>query len=60
MLFLDISPQPAVKPLYTEVTLVDHEGTDIVMKKPWSGEKVRYPDADPDEYASQNFSFTKL
>ncbi|HUT43183.1 MAG TPA: hypothetical protein VMW95_02510 [Desulfobacterales bacterium] len=39
--------------------VVDHEGTDIVMKKPWSGEKVRYPDADPDEYASQNFSFTK-
>ena len=40
--------------------VVDHEGTDIVMKKPWSGETVRYPDADPDEYASQNFSFAKL
>ena len=40
--------------------VVGHEGTDIVMKKPWSEEKVRYPDADPDEYASQNFSFTKL
>jgi len=40
--------------------VVGHEGTDIVMRKPWSGEKVRYPDADPDEYASQNFSFTKL
>jgi len=39
--------------------VVDHDGTDIVMKKPWSGETVRYPDADPDAYASQNFSFTK-
>jgi len=40
--------------------VLDHEGTDIVMKKPWSNEKVTYPDADPDEYASQNFSFAKL
>ena len=40
--------------------VLDHEGSDIVMKKPWSNEKVRYPDADPNEYASQNFSFTKL
>jgi len=40
--------------------VLDHEGSDIVMEKPWSNEKVRYPDADPNEYASQNFSFTKL
>lgn len=39
--------------------VVGHEGSDIVMKKPWSGEKVRYPDADPDEYANKNFSFAK-
>ena len=39
--------------------VVDHEGSDIVMKKPWSGEKVRYPDADTDEYADPNFSFAK-
>jgi len=39
--------------------VVGHEGTDIIMRKPWSNEKVRYPDADPNEYASQNFSFTK-
>jgi KamA family protein len=39
--------------------VVDHEGSDVVMKKPWSGEKVRYPDADPDEYANPNFSFAK-
>ena len=40
--------------------VLDHEGIEIVMKKPWSGETVRYPDADPDEYARQNFSFAKL
>jgi lysine 2,3-aminomutase len=40
--------------------VVGHEGADIVMKKPWSGEEVRYPDADPNTYANQYFSFTKL
>jgi KamA family protein len=39
--------------------VVDHDGTDIVMTKPWNGEKVRYPDADPEEYANQTFSFAK-
>jgi KamA family protein len=39
--------------------VVDHEGSDVVMKKPWSGETVRYPDADPDEYADPYFSFVK-
>ncbi len=39
--------------------VLGHEGSDIVMKKPWSDEKVRYPDADPDEYANKNFSFAK-
>jgi len=32
---------------------------DIIMKKPWNNEEVKYPDADPDEYANQNFSFAK-
>jgi len=31
---------------------------DIIMKKPWNNEEVKYPDADPDEYANQNFSFS--
>ena len=35
------------------------EGSDIVMRKPWSGEEVRYPDADPDVYGSEKFSFSK-
>ena len=32
---------------------------DVIMKKPWNNEEVKYPDADPDEYANQNFSFAK-
>jgi len=39
--------------------VVRHEGADLILKKPWSGESVKYPDADPDEYANPNFSFAK-
>ena len=39
--------------------VVDRKGSDVVMKKPWSGETVKYPDADPDEYADPYFSFAK-
>ena len=38
--------------------VVGAEGRDIVMRKPWSGEEVRYPDADPDLYAA-DFAFGK-
>jgi len=31
----------------------------IIMKKPWNNEEVKYPDADPEEYAKQNYSFAK-
>lgn len=34
------------------------EGRDVIMRKPWSGEEVRYPDADPDLYAA-DFAFGK-
>lgn len=37
-----------------------HDGTDIILRKPWNDEEVRYPDADPDEYACPNFSFGRL
>jgi lysine 2,3-aminomutase len=40
--------------------VVGHEDNAIVMIKPWSGEEVRYPDADPEEYTNQKFSFAKL
>ncbi|MGA8179373.1 MAG: KamA family radical SAM protein [Desulfobacterales bacterium] len=39
--------------------VVRHEGTDVILKKPWSDEEVTYPDADPDAYANPNFSFAK-
>jgi lysine 2,3-aminomutase len=39
--------------------VVRHEGADVILKKPWSDEEVKYPDADPDEYANPNFSFAK-
>ena len=39
--------------------VIGRKKMDIIMKKPWNNEKVKYPDADPDEYANQNFSFAK-
>jgi KamA family protein len=39
--------------------VVRHEGADVILKKPWSLEEVKYPDADPDKYANPNFSFAK-
>ena len=39
--------------------VIGRKKMDIIMKKPWSNEEVKYPDADPDEYANQNFSFSK-
>ncbi len=35
------------------------EGNEVILKKPWSGEEVRYPDADPATYAADRFSFAK-
>jgi len=31
----------------------------IILRKPWSGEEVAYPDADPREYYKDKFSFRK-
>lgn len=28
--------------------VIGRDGKDIIMKKPWNGEKVKYPDADPE------------
>jgi len=38
--------------------VIGRKKMDIIMKKPWNNEEVKYPDADPDEYANQNFSFS--
>lgn len=32
---------------------------DIILKKPWNGEVVHYPDADQDIYANEKFAFMK-
>jgi lysine 2,3-aminomutase len=37
--------------------VVGREDNDIILRKPWSGEEVRYPDADPDLYEREQFSF---
>ncbi len=40
--------------------VIKRDGSDIVLRKPWSGEEVRYPDADPETYAAvQDFAFAK-
>jgi lysine 2,3-aminomutase len=39
--------------------VVSREGNDYVLRKPWSDEEVRYPDADPDVYANELFAFNK-
>ncbi|MCG8564925.1 MAG: KamA family radical SAM protein [Desulfobacterales bacterium] len=38
---------------------VDRGGKEITLVKPWSGERVQYPDADPATYESTEFAFTK-
>jgi len=35
------------------------EGNELILRKPWSGEEVRYPDPEPDEYARKDFAFGK-
>ncbi len=39
--------------------VVGRDNGDIVLRKPWSGEEVRYPDADISEYNNKRFSFLK-
>ena len=45
-------------PLHRD-NVIGRNGTDLVLKKPWNDEKVRYPDADPEQYANPNFSFAR-
>jgi lysine 2,3-aminomutase len=35
------------------------EGNELILKKPWNGEEVRYPDADPALYNDSDFSFSR-
>ncbi len=44
-------------PLHRD-NVVKKEGDDLILKKPWSNEEVRYPDASMEEY-NKPFSFEK-
>lgn len=37
--------------------VLERDGNAVIMIKPWSGETVRYPDADPGVYADPDFAF---
>jgi hypothetical protein len=39
--------------------VIGRDGADLILRKPWSQEEVKYPDANPDEYDRPNFSFAK-
>ena len=35
------------------------EGDQVILRKPWNGQQVSYPDPDPEEYARNEFAFAK-
>jgi lysine 2,3-aminomutase len=35
------------------------ENGHVILKKPWSGEEVAYPDAVPAQYRNSDFAFAK-
>jgi lysine 2,3-aminomutase len=37
--------------------VIEEEDGELILKKPWNGEEVRYPDADPQIYYSEQFAF---
>ncbi len=39
--------------------VVRQEGDYLILRKPWSGEEVRYPDVDREQYETADFSFVK-
>lgn len=43
-------------PLHRD-NVVQHEGEEYTLKKPWSGEEVQYPDADRTVYEQDHFAF---
>ncbi|MFP4455668.1 MAG: KamA family radical SAM protein [Desulfonatronovibrio sp.] len=40
--------------------VMGREKDELILKKPWSGEEVKYPDPDPAEYVNDNFAFKKF
>ena len=46
-------------PLHRD-NVMRREGDDCILRKPWNGEEVRYPDADPSLYDNNaDFAFRK-
>ena len=39
--------------------VVGREKNELILRKPWNGDEVRYPDADPEHYASSSVSFAR-
>lgn len=39
--------------------VMGREGNELILKKPWNGEEVRYPDADPELYGQDQYSFSR-
>jgi lysine 2,3-aminomutase len=39
--------------------IVGRDGDELILRKPWSGEEVRYPDADMEQYLNKEFAFAK-
>jgi lysine 2,3-aminomutase len=39
--------------------VVERDGNDCILRKPWSDEEVSYPDADPDVYGNELFAFNR-
>ncbi|NOQ46768.1 MAG: KamA family radical SAM protein, partial [Desulfobulbaceae bacterium] len=39
--------------------VIGREGNELILRKPWDGEEVRYPDADPELYGNEAFSFAR-
>ena len=39
--------------------VVRRDNGNIILRKPWSGEEVAYPDADPDVYADDRYAFAR-
>jgi lysine 2,3-aminomutase len=45
-------------PLHRD-NVMGRQGDHVILKKPWSGESVLYPDADPKVYHSSEFAFSR-
>jgi lysine 2,3-aminomutase len=39
--------------------VIGREENELILRKPWNGEEVRYPDADMTEYERESFAFAR-